>query len=106
VQKTSGAGCVVGTEYEPLKAAAARKLFAETGLSSFIDLREGDLRQTLRRIETGIDFVLIGIWIPMARPGLELVFQHLKGGRDRRLRQYRAIAIRVYGVFRRTASEP
>jgi predicted O-methyltransferase YrrM len=47
-------------------------------LSSFIDLREGDLRETLRQIEGPIDFVLADIWIPVARPALELVFPHLR----------------------------
>src|SRR5258708_40076660 len=36
-----GDGVVIGTEYEPAKAAAARAHFAEAGLSEFIDLREG-----------------------------------------------------------------
>src|SRR5262245_18816986 len=36
-----GAGLVIGTEHEARKAAAARQHFAEAGLSSFIDLREG-----------------------------------------------------------------
>jgi predicted O-methyltransferase YrrM len=47
-------------------------------LSSFIDLREGDLRATLRQIEGPIDFILIDIWIPMVRPALELVVPHLR----------------------------
>ena len=69
---------VIGTEYEPEKARAARAHFSEAGLSTFIDLREGDLRETLRQIEGPIDFVLVDIWIPMARPALELVAPHLR----------------------------
>ncbi len=75
-----GEGVVIGTEYEPAKAAAARMNFAETGLDRFIDLREGDLRETLKIIDAPIDFILVDIWIPMARPALELVAPHLRLG--------------------------
>jgi predicted O-methyltransferase YrrM len=75
-----GAGLVIGTEYEPQKAAAARANFAAAGLSPFIDLREGDLRATLKDIAGPIDFVMVDIWIPMARPALELVAPHLREG--------------------------
>jgi len=75
-----GDGVVIGTEYEPAKAAAARAHFEQTGLAPFIDLREGDLRLTLQRIDGPIDFVLLDIWTPMARPALELVMPHLRQG--------------------------
>jgi predicted O-methyltransferase YrrM len=78
VRATGGSGVVIGTEYEPEKAHAARAHFDEAGLSSFIDLREGDLRETLRQIEGPIDFVLFDVWLPMARPALELVAPHLR----------------------------
>jgi len=39
-----GDGEVIGTEYEPAKASAARAHFEQAGLSGLIDLREGDLR--------------------------------------------------------------
>jgi predicted O-methyltransferase YrrM len=78
VRAGGGSGVVIGTEYEPQKARAAREHFNEAGLSSFIDLREGDLRETLRQIEGPVDFMLVDIWIPMARPALELVAPHLR----------------------------
>jgi predicted O-methyltransferase YrrM len=71
---------VIGTEFEPKKARAARNHFAEAGLSSIIDLREGDLRQTLVDVEGPVDFVLIDIWTPMARPALALVAPRLREG--------------------------
>ncbi len=73
-------GIVIGTEYEPAKARAARANFAEAGLSPFIDLREGDLQETLKEIDGPVDFMLIDIWTPMARPALELVAPHLRPG--------------------------
>jgi predicted O-methyltransferase YrrM len=75
-----GQGVVIGTEYEANKAAAARATFEEAGLAGYIELREGDLRQTLRTIEGPIDFVLMDIWVRMARPALELVAPHLRQG--------------------------
>jgi predicted O-methyltransferase YrrM len=78
VNASGGSGVVIGTEYEPEKACAARTNFAEAGLSGFIDLREGDLRETLRHIEGPIEFALIDIWIPMSRPALELIAPHLR----------------------------
>jgi predicted O-methyltransferase YrrM len=75
-----GNGVVIGTEYESGKAAAARAHFGQAGLGRFIDLREGDLRQTLRQIDGPVDFMLMDIWITMARPALELVTPHLRPG--------------------------
>jgi predicted O-methyltransferase YrrM len=78
VRAGGGDGLVIGTEYEPEKARAARVNFEEAGLSRFIDLREGDLRETLRQIDDPVDFMLVDIWIPMSRPALELVAPHLR----------------------------
>jgi predicted O-methyltransferase YrrM len=80
VSAGGGDGVVIGTEYEPNKAAAAREHFEQAGLSHFVDLREGDLRQTLKQIDGPVDFMLMDIWITMARPALELVTPHLRPG--------------------------
>jgi len=80
VRAGGGIGVVIGTEYEPEKARAARAHFEEAGLTRFIDLREGDLRETLRQIDGPVDVMLVDIWIPMARPALELVAPHLRPG--------------------------
>jgi predicted O-methyltransferase YrrM len=80
VRAAGGSGVVIGTEYEPDKASAACAHFGEAGLSGFIDLREGDLRETLKEIEGPVDFMLVDIWIGMARPALELVTPHLRPG--------------------------
>jgi len=78
--RANGGGTVIATEYEPAKAAAARANFAEAGLAEFIDLREGDLRETLKVIEGPVDFVLMDIWTEMARPALELIHPNLRPG--------------------------
>lgn len=78
--RDNGGGVVIGTEHEPAKAAAARANFAAGGLAEFIDLREGDLRATLKDTGGPVDFMLIDIWVEMARPALELVAPHLRPG--------------------------
>ena len=75
-----GEGVVIGTEHEPGKAKAARGNFAEAGLAGWIELREGDLRHTLKDLAGPIDFALFDIWTEMARPGLELIAPHLRTG--------------------------
>jgi len=80
LREDGGQGVVIGTEHEPKKAEIARAHFAEAGLSDLIDLREGDLRETLRRIDGPVDFMLLDIWTPMARPALELVAPKLRRG--------------------------
>lgn len=72
-------GIVIGTEYEPKKAQVARANFKEAGLDEFIELREGDLRQTLQDVGGPVDFMLIDIW-EVALPALELVSPHLRRG--------------------------
>jgi predicted O-methyltransferase YrrM len=74
---------VIGTEHEPEKARIARGHFAEAGLSNLIELREGDLRETLADVQGPVDFMLIDLWTPMARPALALVAPLGRGRWDR-----------------------
>lgn len=78
--RANGDGLVIGTEHDAEKAKAARANFAAAGLSDLIELREGDLRQTLQKLAGPIDFVLVDIWVEMARPALELIAPHLRPG--------------------------
>jgi predicted O-methyltransferase YrrM len=80
IAESGGHGLVIGTEYEPGKAAVAQAHFETAGLSRYIELRQGDLRETLRDIEDPVDLVLVDIWIGMARPALELVAPRLRPG--------------------------
>jgi predicted O-methyltransferase YrrM len=72
-------GVVIGTEYEPEKVQIARAHFREARLSEFIELREGDLRQTLQDVGGPVDFMLVDIW-EVALPALELVSPSLRPG--------------------------
>jgi predicted O-methyltransferase YrrM len=77
--RQNGGGLVIATEYEPAKALRARAHFAEAGLSEQIELREGDLRQTLSDLRGPIDFALIDIW-DVALDALERISPHLRPG--------------------------
>jgi predicted O-methyltransferase YrrM len=72
-------GVVIGTEFEPSKVKIARENFREAGLSEFIELREGDLRQTLQDVGGPVDFMLVDIW-EVALPALERVSSSLRPG--------------------------
>ena len=72
-------GVVIGTEYEPAKVKLARENFDAAGLSEFIELREGDLRQTLLDVGGPVDFMLVDIW-DVALPALERVSSSLRPG--------------------------
>ncbi len=70
---------VIGTERESSKAAVARENFREAGLSEFVEIREGDLRETLRDVGGPVDFMLVDIW-EVALPALERVSSSLRPG--------------------------
>ena len=72
-------GVVIGTEHEPSKVKIALENFQQAGLSEFIDLREGDLRKSLRDVGGPVDFMLVDIW-DVALPSLELVSSSLRPG--------------------------
>lgn len=72
-------GIVIGTEREPGKIKVAQENFRQAGLSEFIDLREGDLRQTLKDVGGPVDFMLVDIW-DVALPALERVYPQLRPG--------------------------
>ncbi|KAI1650438.1 S-adenosyl-L-methionine-dependent methyltransferase [Daldinia loculata] len=76
-------GKVIATENEPIKAAKAREHWKAAGneIEKWIELREGDLRETLKtHLPEKIDFLLLDIWTPLALPTLVLVHPRLKVG--------------------------
>ncbi|KXX79149.1 O-methyltransferase MdmC [Madurella mycetomatis] len=82
--KAQGAdGRVIATENEPTKAARARDHWKRAGkdVEDWIELREGDIRETLKTDYPGqIDFLLLDIWCFLALPTMELVKPHLRVG--------------------------
>ncbi|MEX2327002.1 MAG: class I SAM-dependent methyltransferase, partial [Pseudomonadales bacterium] len=78
--RANGGGVVIATEYESDKAKRAQQHFKEGGVDGLIDLRYGDLRETLIDLEGPIDFVLMDIWTEMAVPAITLIAPHLRTG--------------------------
>lgn len=78
----SGAGkaLVIATELESSKAAMARFNLEQAGLDGFVDLREGDFRQTLEDLDGPVDFVLLDIWAPLAVAAIKLIAPRLRSG--------------------------
>ncbi len=91
---------VIATEHEPAKAAQARAYWAECGpaVTDAIELREGDLRETLKTDLGTVDLLLLDsellslslsllflthrppVWTPMALPTLKVVLPALRRG--------------------------
>ncbi|HWL88262.1 MAG TPA: class I SAM-dependent methyltransferase [Polyangiaceae bacterium] len=60
--RDNGGGIVIGSEIVPQKIAMAMKNVTDAGLASWVDIREGDARETLRDLGGLVDFVLIDGW--------------------------------------------
>ncbi|KYK60826.1 O-methyltransferase [Drechmeria coniospora] len=75
-------GRVVATEHEPAKAARAQEHWRECGdsVAGVIQLREGDLLETLKEDLDHVDLLLLDIWTPMALPTLRIVQPKLRPG--------------------------
>lgn len=58
--RDNGGGRLIGSEFEPAKAARARAHLAEAGLADLVEVREGDAVETLaRELPARIDLVLL-----------------------------------------------
>jgi predicted O-methyltransferase YrrM len=73
--RDNGGGTVIGSELVPQKVQAARANLADAGLADFVEIRQGDARETLRDLGGAADFVLIDGW-PGDEPSLS--FQVMK----------------------------
>lgn len=78
-------GKVIGSELVPAKIEAAKSNLAEAGLADFVEIREGDARQTLRELGGPVDFVLIDGWpndeaSSLARQVIEIVAPQIRTG--------------------------
>ncbi|KAL6410896.1 O-methyltransferase [Ilyonectria robusta] len=86
VAKTKAAlgkpGTVIATEKETEKADIARKYWKQCGevVESQIDLRVGDLLETLKRDLPEVDLLLLDIWSVLALPTLKIVQPKLRYG--------------------------
>jgi predicted O-methyltransferase YrrM len=78
--RDNGGGQVIATEWEADKAKIARRNFEAGGLTQYIDLREGDLAETLKKIDGPVDFMLLDIWTEAVMPAILNVTPHLHPG--------------------------
>lgn len=70
--RDNGGGIVIGSEIVPEKVAAARANIEEVGLQEYVQIREGDARETLADVGGPIDLVLIDGWPTDEPPSLAL----------------------------------
>ncbi|EXJ77156.1 hypothetical protein A1O3_10314 [Capronia epimyces CBS 606.96] len=78
----TGPGVVIATENEKTKADKAREHWKEVGdeITGCIQLREGDILQTLKHDLPDVDLLLLDIWAPIALSVLKLVQPRLRRG--------------------------
>ena len=76
----NGSGRVVTTEMSAAKIAAAKKNFAEAGLSDVITVLEGDALETLKTLDGKVDFVLLDGWKEFYLPVLKLLEERFSPG--------------------------
>jgi predicted O-methyltransferase YrrM len=75
--RDNGGGKVIGSEIVPQKIATARHHLEAAGLSDYVEIREGDARETLRDLGGDVDFALIDGWPGDDGPTLALQVMRL-----------------------------
>jgi len=83
--RDNGGGTVIGSEIVPAKVATARRNVTDAGLAQYVDIREGDARETLKDLGGPVDFALIDGWplasgASLARQIIEIVAPQLRIG--------------------------
>ncbi len=73
-------GKVITTEYLPHKVKIAQHNIDEAGLTDYVEIWEGDARETLKNLDTEIDLVLLDGWPDMAFTIFRLIEPRLKKG--------------------------
>ncbi|GET45037.1 O-methyltransferase [Capnocytophaga felis] len=73
-------GKVITTEYLPEKVKKAKENIAQAGLSPYVEILEGDARETLKQVNTTYDFVLLDGWPNLVFPIFKLIQNQLKKG--------------------------
>ena len=73
-------GRVITLELHASKQQYARDRMTRAGLDGFIDFRLGDAVESLRKIDTPIDFVLLDLWKDLYVPCFDLFHPKLSPG--------------------------
>ena len=78
--RDNGGGTVIGTEIVPEKVIQARQNIAEAGLENYVDIREGDAKETLQNLNQEVDMLLVDGWADLALDILKLVDPFIRKG--------------------------
>jgi len=78
--RDNGGGVVVGTEMEPGKCRKAEEHLAEAGLAEFVEVREGDARETLKDLPAPVDMALLDGWKDVYLPIIKTLTPHFARG--------------------------
>ncbi len=78
--RTLGRGVVVATELDAHKCARLREHLVDAGVEAYVDLREGDVFETVDTLEGHFDMVFIDIWADAYLPLLRRVERLLRPG--------------------------
>lgn len=73
-------GKIYCSEWEEEKASAAECYFSKAGVDQYIELRRGDILETLRDVEGPIDFMLLDIWEPAQTQIVKMLSDRLRVG--------------------------
>ena len=73
-------GKLIGTEFVAAKVKEAQKNLEEVGLSSFVEIREGDARETLKTLPQGIDLCFMDGFPPFLLEVFKLIAPKLRRG--------------------------
>lgn len=78
--RDNGGGLVTTCDIEATKAAEAGHNLEEAGLADLVEIRVGDIRETLAPLDEPVDLLLLDIWAPIAGDVLAIVAPHLRVG--------------------------
>ncbi|MGD1909421.1 MAG: O-methyltransferase [Rivularia sp. (in: cyanobacteria)] len=78
--RDNGGGTVIGTEIVPEKVIRARQNIVEAGLENYVDIRQGDARETLQNLNQQVDMLLVDGWADLALDILKLVSPFIRKG--------------------------
>lgn len=73
-------GKVISLEMHEGKQQHARQSLVKAGLDGIVDFRLGDARDSLSRLETSVDFVLLDLWKDLYIPCFDLFYPRLRPG--------------------------
>ena len=78
--RDNGGGLVTTCDIEPDKVAVARSHYDRVGLAPYVDVRLGDIRETLRDLDGPVDVLLLDIWATVAADVVAMVGPRLRVG--------------------------